>query len=350
MNTDWLNFLKQHHANINNDQVVGFSNATDEIEATTKHTIIADLSHFGLIRASGEEAADFLQNQFTNDLKDVSPSQSQLTAYCSPKGRMLASFRVFQFNDDYYLELSADILEATLKRLRMFVLRSKVTLNDVSNEWCRMGVAGDKASQLLASQFSTVPAENGQSVIEHDCVLIRLPGTHPGFEIHGTVNALTSIWTSLEQNSKPVGKIAWDSLGTRAGIPVIQARTSEAFVPQMANFTAIGGVSFTKGCYPGQEVVARMRYLGKLKRRMYLAHIDTDTVPEPGDELFPSGNEETQSCGKIVQAQPAPGGGVNLLAVIQISAAEQEPSIHVGSPDGLALKLLDDPYPVTNKA
>ena len=351
MNTDWLNFLKQQNTNIQNNQVISFTNATDEIKAVTENTIIADLHHFGLIRVSGKEAADFLQNQFTNDIHDVSDNQSQLSAYCSPKGRMLASFRIFQFNSDYYLELSADILEATLKRLRMFVLRSKVTLDDVSNEWCRIGIAGENAPQLLATHFANIPTEDNQVVAENNSVLIHLPGSPPCFEVHGTADTLTSIWTSLQQNNaKPVGKIAWDSLGTQAGIPVIQAKTIEAFVPQMANFSAIGGVSFTKGCYPGQEVVARMHYLGKLKRRMYLAHIDTDTVPEPGDELFPSGDQDTQSCGKIVQAQPAPSGGVNMLAVLQISVAEQESSIHVGSPDGSTIALLDDPYPVTNKA
>ena len=347
MNTEWREFLEQLGAQFESEQVTDFSSNVD-MNSLANKTIVADLSHFALIKASGEEAMDFLQNQFSNDIKDVTEEQSQLSAYCSPKGRMLASFRIFKQAEDYFLELSADLLEPTLKRLRMFILRSKVSLDDVSDDLSRMGLAGPQAESLLQSHFSSLPTETNQSVYENNCSLIRLAGEIPRFEIHGPATALKSIWSDIQSQAIAVGRQAWDWFDTRAGIPVINSQTVEAFVPQMVNFSTIGGVSFTKGCYPGQEVVARMHYLGKLKRRMYLAHVDTDTLPESGTELFTRTDTEAQNCGKIVQAQPSPNGGYDLLAVLQIAHANDP--IQLGSETGPALTINEDPYPVSNEA
>jgi folate-binding protein YgfZ len=350
MNTEWQDFLKQQGAQIESELVTGFDNSVD-VSALADKTVIADLSHFGLIKVSDEEAMDFLQNQFSNDIKDVTEQQSQLSAYCSPKGRMLASFRIFKQADDYYLELSADLLESTLKRLRMFVMRSKVVLEDISNDWVRMGLAGQQAESLLQPHFSSIPAEPHQSVVEKGCSLIRLAGDIPRFEIHGTPPALIAIWSDLQSKAQPANRQIWDWFDIKAGIPVINQKTVEAFVPQMVNFSTIGGVSFTKGCYPGQEVVARMHYLGKLKRRMYLAHVDSDTTPDAGMELYTQADGETntgpQSCGKIVQAQPSPAGGYDLLAVLQIAHATDP--VQLGE-TGPILTISDDPYPISNEA
>ncbi|MCW9023992.1 MAG: folate-binding protein YgfZ [Gammaproteobacteria bacterium] len=348
MNTEWRDFLEQQGAQIESEQVTGFDNGGD-ISTLAEKTIIADLSHFSLIKVSGEEAMDFLQNQFSNDIKDVTEQQSQLSAYCSPKGRILASFRIFKQADDYYLELSADLLEPTLKRLRMFVMRSKVVLDDVSNDWARIGLAGQQAESLLQPHFSTIPAEPHQSVSEKGASLIRLAGDIPRFEIHGMPSTLITIWSDLQSQAQTAGRAVWDWFDIKAGIPVINAKTVEAFVPQMVNFSTIGGVSFTKGCYPGQEVVARMHYLGKLKRRMYLAHVESDSPPDAGMELYTQtdADGEPQSCGKIVQAQPSPAGGFDLLAVLQIAHATNP--IQLGE-TGPEITISDDPYPVSNEA
>jgi len=348
LNSSWQDFLSEHGAVIEHNQVVSFGHPEQERKAAVTKTILADLSAQGLIKVSGEDTVNFLQNQFSNDIREISPQLSQLNAWCNAKGRILASLRVFQVGDDYFLHLSSDLLDATLKRLRMFVLRSKVTLEDVSNEWLSIGLAGNDAPALLAKQISHLPENANQVVPENGLVVIRLAGDTPRFQIFGQTPAISSLWQALQTEAVPVGYPVWSWLEIQAGIPNIVANTTEAFVPQMINYSTIGGVSFTKGCYPGQEVVARMHYLGKLKRRMYLAHVKTESLPEAGENLFPPG-ENAQSCGKVVQAQVSPNGWVDLLAVLQIAVAEKG-DIRLGSEDGPALQLQNDPYPVDNKA
>ena len=348
MNSSWQDFLSDNGAVIQQDQVVAFGDPEQERKAAVTGTVLVDLSACALIKVSGEDAADFLQNQFSNDIREITPTLSQLNAWCNAKGRMLASLRVFQVGEDYFLQLSADLLEPTLKRLRMFVLRSKVTLDDVSDEWACMGLAGNDASVLLAKQLRQLPENIDQVTEENGLTVIRLAGDTPRFQICGQPAAMRTLWQALQTEATPVGYPVWNWLEIQAGIPNIVAKTTEAFVPQMVNYATIGGVSFTKGCYPGQEVVARMHYLGKLKRRMYLAHVDTENLPEAGENLFPAG-EDTQSCGKVVQAQVSPTGGVDLLAVVQIAAAENG-DIRLGTGNGSPLQLQDDPYPVDNKA
>ncbi len=353
INKLWQQFLSDNGAVIEHDQVVSFGKPEQERKAALTATILSDLSPLGMIKVSAEDCVDFLQNQFSNDIREISPSLSQLNAWCNAKGRMLASLRVFQTGDDYFLLLASDLLEATLKRLRMFVLRSKVTLEDVSSEWASIGLVGADASALLARHINQPPENTNQVVHENGLVVIRLASDTPRFQIHGQFSAISMLWQALLPDATPVGYSVWSWLEIQAGIPNIVAGTMEAFVPQMVNYSTIGGVSFTKGCYPGQEVVARMHYLGKLKRRMYLAHVETENLPEAGENLFPASEDKAQSCGKVVQAERAPGGGIDLLVVLQIAVAEtaqKESDICLGSERGPRLHLQNDPYPVDNKA
>ncbi len=349
MNSEWQTFLQQQQATLEGDRIIDFGDAAQERQAVESGTVLADLSHLGLIAAGGSDAETFLQGQFTNDIQQVTAQQSQLTAYCNPKGRMLASMRLFRREDRYFLSLPRSVLEATLKRLRMFVLRSNVTLDDASDELARFGLAGPDAEKLLGAQLPALPGAVNEVVQHAQLSVIRIPGPQPRFEIHGPASDLTRLWQALQSGATPVGYPAWSWLDTVAGVPTVVPETVEAFVPQMANLHSLGGISFTKGCYTGQEVVARMHYLGKLKRRMYRAHVDIDTPPVPGEPLYNAGAGTDNSAGKVVLAQLAPQGGVDLLAVLQISSVEAAP-LHLGQPDGPALNLLDLPYEVANEA
>ncbi|MDH3947799.1 MAG: folate-binding protein [Gammaproteobacteria bacterium] len=349
MNTHWQNLLEQQGAKLNGDQVVGFGDSNAERQATASDHVIADLSHYGLIEAEGEEARDFLQNQFSNDLRLVTESQSQISAYCSPKGRMLAAFRIFQQGEKFYLRLPRSILEPTLKRLRMFIMRSKVTLEDASDKLASFGFAGPEAQQRLGEILDNIPTETNTVAENPGLSVIRLPDPTPRFEIHGEPDAAIALWNHLAQQATPVGADCWVWLDIQAGVPEVLPATVEAFVPQMVNLEALDGISYKKGCYPGQEVVARMHYLGKLKRRMYRAHVNTDAVPSPGDNLY-SPAETDQSVGKVVEAQPNPNGGVDLLAVIQIATADSGDVRLAATEDATRLDLQDLPYTVTNEA
>ena len=300
---------------------------------------ITDLSHFGLIRVSGADTRSFLQGQLTSDINAVTPELAQLSSYCSPKGRMLGSFWVFQRGEDLYLQLPADRLEPILKRLRMFVLRSKVALEDASDELARFGLAGECAEALLPF----APAADMASLTRDQLTVIRLPGDRPRFELIGPPEVLAGNWPEMLKVAEQTDTDFWSLMDIRAGIPNVFEDTVEAFVPQMANLQLIGGVSFTKGCYTGQEIVARMQYLGKLKRRMYRAHIDSGQVPARGAEVFSPSSESGQGAGRIVDVAASPEGGYEVLAVIQISSAEAD-DLRLGDSDGPVLRLLDLPY------
>lgn len=301
---------------------------------------VTDLSQFGLIRVSGADSRNFLQGQLTADINAVTPELAQLSSYCSPKGRMLGSFWIFQRADALYLQLPVERLEATLERLRMFVLRAEVTLEDASEELARIGLAGDCAAAMLPS----VPGEDEKSCFTRDgLTIIRLPGDRPRFELIAPADMLADLWPKLLSQANQVGPDFWSLMDIRAGIPNVFEDTVEAFVPQMANMQLIGGVSFTKGCYTGQEVVARMQYLGTLKRRMYRTHIDTTEAPARGAEVYSPSSESGQGAGRIVDAAPSPEGGFEALAVLQISSAEAN-DLRLGDANGPALSFLRLPY------
>ena len=300
---------------------------------------LVDLTHLGLIRLAGPDLRTFLQGQVTNDVRQVTPELAQLNSHCSPKGRMLGSFWIIQRGDDFYLQLPAERLEPLLKRLRMFVLRAQVQVEDASGELVRCGIAGDCTADLLPF----VPAEPGQTITRDGITVLRLPGDRSRFEILAPPEQLTPVWQTMAANAVQTGSNFWTLMDIRAGVPSVYDETADAFVPQMTNLQLIGGVSFTKGCYTGQEVVARMQYLGTLKRRMYRVHVDSPQCPAPGMSLHSASSESGQGAGRIVSAAPAPEGGFEALAVIQISSAEAD-DLHLVDGDGPRLRLLDLPY------
>jgi folate-binding protein YgfZ len=345
MHNEWKEFLQSQQAIIDEQGQLRFASTAEEASAVSEQNIIADLSPLGVIRVSGEDATDFLQGQFSNDIKQVEEQTAQLSSYCNPKGRILASFWLYREGDSFYMVLPTDTLATTLKRLRMFVLMSKVTLDDVSDELVCIGVAGPGSEALLEQQLGSVPASANDSLHHNGMTAIRLPADLPRYLVIGANNSMQALWQSLRESSTPVGYQAWQLLDIEAGLPSVYADNVEAFVPQMLNLHAIGGVSFKKGCYPGQEIVARMHYLGKLKRRMYRAHIDSDTPPRIGEEVMASDTKSGQGTGRIVMASPAAQGGFEALVVVQVSSAEQG-DVHLHSIDGPKLDFIDLPYEV----
>jgi hypothetical protein len=343
MNASWQTFLESLGAVIQNGRVQHFGDATAEVRYAFDQTIVADLSDQSLIQFAGEDAQTYLQGQLSNDLRLLDGGNSQFTSYCTPKGRMLANFLLWQNAPDSYLaQLPAGLREPIQKRLSMFVLRSKVKVSDASDAWVRLGVGGPGAQAVVASVLGAAPPAVHGLAHHANGSTLHLPGGL--FEILIAPDQACAVWNKLTQQAKPVGTACWDGLMIRAGIPAILPGTQEAFVPQMVNYELIGGVNFKKGCYPGQEIVARTQYLGKLKRRMYIGNLMLDTAPHPGDELF-SADLPDQAAGMIVNAAPAASGGYDVLAVIQTASAEGS-AIHWKTLDGPTLKLGVLPYAI----
>ncbi len=328
MNQIWQDYLQDHHAVIEGGSVVHFGNAAAELEHTQSATVVVDLSQFGVIRFSGEDAQTFLQGQLTCDVNQVDDQTAQIGSYCTPKGRILTSFHLWKEHDDYLMQLPLELCASIQKRLSMFVMRAKVKVVDDSDSLIRMGVAGRDSATLV----KTLKGDSSLfGVVSHGA---------DRFELIVTLEEAPTIWEKLIQSAKPAGAACWDWLTIRSGVPIIFSATQDQFVPQMVNLDRIGGVSFKKGCYPGQEIVARTHYLGKIKRRMYLANIPTTTVAV-GDELF-SADMAEQACGKVVNVALSPNGGVDVLAVIQVSSVEED-AVFFQQPDGLKLEIIQLP-------
>lgn len=341
MNSDWQNFLTTHHANITDGVVQHFGDAPNELDATANATVLCDLSSFGTLRVSGADAQSFLQNLLSNDIRNVDATHAQLSSFNSAKGRMLAVFLIWRDGEDYCVQLPISILEMMRKKLSMYVLRAKVKITDVSNEQICFGISGKNAAEILRKLCGDVPSENLGCLTTEHAHILKINDTR--FQLSTSVEHAQALWNQLNADAQAVGSGCWDWLNICSGIPTIVPKTQEEFVPQMANLDALGGINFKKGCYPGQEIVARMHYLGKLKRRMFLAHLASEDEPHAGDELF-SADMEGQASGMVANAAPAPHGGYDILAVIQTASVE---SSQIKTLDGGILQILTLPYSLT---
>jgi folate-binding protein YgfZ len=292
-----------------------------------------ELKHMGVIRVTGVDASSFLQGQLTQDVGQMDHSEARLAAFCNSKGRMQASFIVFKNSpDELFLVCSRDILAATLKRLSMFVMRAKAQLSDASDEFMLYGLMGDAVAAHGAQGDKTWSRTDSGAA-----AMVVLPAGA------GVVRAF---WCAPAGTAKPAGAPlaagAWAWVSVRSGVAMITQPVFEAFVPQMLNYESIGGVSFKKGCYPGQEVVARSQFRGTLKRRAYVAH--ADAVLSTGQDIYHS-DDATQPCGLVAAACAAPGGGFDAIISIQ-TAASGGGSLHAGEASGTTLSLLPLPYPL----
>jgi folate-binding protein YgfZ len=245
-------------------------------------------------------------------------SNSHYSGFCNPKGRLLAMFLAFAHHDHLHLQLNRQLLEPVMKRLKMYVLRSKVNISDVSDSIIRMGLAGTEAATLLQNLFGLVPNEAYGLRIHEDATLIRLPGRIPRYEIFTSAANAEPIWDALCQHAKPVGAACWEWLEIQAGIPDITPATQEAFVPQMVNLDALDGINFKKGCYTGQEIVARTHYLGKVKRRTLPFHAPAGQTAVIGSPLYAGDSDE--AAGMVVRVAPSPAGGLDLLGELRLEA------------------------------
>ena len=227
----------------------------------------------------------------------------------------------------------------------MFILMSKVSMRDAGNALVRIGVSGPKADEQLNNVISNLPKKVDDMTQANGYTVIKCAGSLPRYEIYGELEPVKTLWGQLDVNAAPVGAGCWETLDITAGIPTIYPQTTEAFVPQMTNMQVINGVSFQKGCYTGQEIVARMQYLGKLKRRMFRIHIETSKVVNAGDKLFSKDSTSGQGPGQIVNAQMDSDGGYTALAVINISDTESD-NLQLYDENGPKVTIQTLPYSI----
>ena len=296
------------------------------------------LPDVGVLGFDGADAAAFLQGQLSNDVAALAPGQAQWSSYNSPKGRMLGSFLLWRAGaESFRAWLAADLVEALRKRLAMFVLRAKVQVSDRTAHGPRFGVGGPGAAAAVAAALGTAPAP-GHAADSSGTAIVASPDGR--FLVQPPEADGASVAARLAAHAAAAESTCWHLLGIRAGIPLITAATTDLFVPQTANWDLVGGVNFRKGCYPGQEIVARMQYLGRLKERTARFRV-AGASPVAGARLYGDVFGD-QPCGTVINAAPTPGGASEALAVVQWAALDAP--LRVGAQDGPVLTREPLPY------
>lgn len=306
----------------------------------------APLPDLGVLEVSGADAVTFLHAQLTNDVEHLGSGEARWFGYCSPKGRLLSTFLGWGAEDGVALTVARPQAEALRKRLSMYVLRAKARVVDRSDAVVLFGLGGDAVPAALAEIGLDAPA--AMSVARHDGLAVTglppvadvlVPGPLPRWLLAVPAERVDTVWSVLAARLCPASSTLWRRTEVRSGIPRIVAGAVERFVPQMINFELVGGVNFKKGCYPGQEVVARSQYLGKLKRRMFLARL-AGPAPAPGADVVPADGGEP--IGEVVLSAEAPGGAAEVLFEARTEAVPgSRPCV-----DGAPLEVLALPYEV----
>lgn len=328
--SDWQQFIQSQNIQTNDEEY------------------ICDASDLGLILANGSDTESFLQNQLSNDISLIDENSFQLSSYSTPKGRMLGIFRVVKIENGYLLIMPGSILPAILQRLQMYVVQAQVALADASAYFTRFSI---QSQQVSVTDNIVLPRQPGKvfqsdSLISLHLGLVEQQARYLILDLN--MDEAKSVWNRFAEQLSISHFDSWRLSEIKAGIPVIYPATSEQFVAQMANLNRLNGVNFKKGCYPGQEIVARMQYLGTLKRRMFLAEIRTDECPLAGDDLVVSGSDSADGSGKVVDAVFARNGKCYCLFIAQIKKAEANQLILLRQPDS-EIRLLDLPYSILDE-
>ncbi len=354
MHPDWRAHLIDEGAVIRDGVVVGFEpgHVSGEGDAIEAIDAVMDLSDIVPLDIHGPDASRFLQNQFTNDLSRVDGSSAQLSGYCTAKGRLLALFVATTTGDGgaragYRLLLPRDVLPIARTQLERFRLRADVTFHDASDESCTIGLVGVDVGEALARAGMSEPPGAWCVTTGDRLTVVRVMGRVPRLLAVGPPATVRELWGRVTPRLAPAGRDVWTRHQIRAGEPSVTAETSGSFVPQMLNLHAIDGVSFTKGCYPGQEVVARVHYLGQIKRRMYRVSSTTGDPPAPGTPVWSA--EDDARAGTIVVSASLRAGGLDALAVLTTASAEaasDSDALRLGDADGPTLHVRHLPYDV----
>lgn len=308
------------------------------------------LKQTGLLALEGEDAVSFIHGQLSNDIEHLGSSQARLAAYCNPQGRMLALFHAWKSSGKVWLTVPLDILPALQKRLQMYVLRAKVTLSDESGNMAILGIGGEKGGEALSKWFETLPSEPFGKTENEFGVLVRVADAFgfPRYLLTIAEKRLQVVESELSSTLSVCDESGWTMGDIKAGVPQITLPFQDRFIPQMVNLEQAGGLSFKKGCYPGQEVIARSQYKGTVKRRMFHGMVELPFEDNPPiDVNMTAGanivDSDGQVCGTIVSSARRDNNRVDFLAVVQTEAIGSQ-ALHVEKADGPLITWIPLPY------
>ena len=275
------------------------------------------LNTSSMIKVEGDDRVPFLQGQLTQDIKLISHDKALFAGFCNPKGRVLAFMLCFEEHDSIHIQIDSSIAEPILRRLKMYVLRSKVSLNLLDNQFTCVGFVGSKT---LLNQGIKLPENYLDIVRSHDVMIMRVGKNTERFQLMGEASKVKSFMQLNLPEYTSMSIESWNNLNILDGVPDIYPTTQEAFIPQSLNMDLIDGVNFKKGCYTGQEIVARTHYLGKVKRRMYRGFIESQDVLTPGDQIL---NEKKEVIGQLVRSAVENNSKTNMLIELRVDQAHE---------------------------
>jgi folate-binding protein YgfZ len=306
MNLNWKNFLLSENAMFEGDSSIVFTSAEHK---GNKH--LYPVAQLGILTIAGVDAAKFLQGQVTCNINDITDAKSSLGAMCNPKGRAITTFLLVKNAEAFLMILPIELLASVKKRLQMYVLRSHVTLTDSSDELCLIGLnyGESQANEVPEQRFTTNRQDN---------ILVDFQGR--SLVIANAENAQIFWLEQVNQGFQPESSVQWRYLDIVSGIPWLALETSEEFIPQMLNLDKLGGISFNKGCYTGQEIVARTHYLGKAKKEMFLAECIAKEPPEANSTIVDDSTKPENNVGKVLYAQNRQNI-CKMLVILQVADA-----------------------------
>lgn len=341
MLAEWKTFLLSEGAHIDNDIVRNFGDPQHETMAALTENVIVDLSYLAVIKITGTDAATFLNNQFTSDITQLSNGHVQLSAWCNPKGQVIANFIIINLADDYFILLSHALKDRFIKRLQMFVLRAVVTIEDCYDSLQCIGFKSTDIEQIEGIEITDLQTKSKHAFRQDEQILFSLPVNQKRKIIFGPVDSLRHVWLKLSKICTRIGSQYWQLYDVLDGLPWIQSNTSETYLPQLLNLDHLHGLSFDKGCFPGQEVIARLHYRGKYKRRLFIANIDTESTINSGAKIYMDSIEK--SVGTILNIAPHPTKGQYALAILNVEHAISK-HLHLGESNDPFLKISTPAY------
>lgn len=338
---DWLSFLTQHGATTNGELATSFGETSDEYSRLG--ATLSDLGDLGVLALEGPDTKRFLQGQSTSDCEQLSPDKALPGAICNAKGRMLTSYQAIEAKaDTLLLVMQRPLVDTTIHSLTKYAAFFKTALSNASEQYHLLGISGPDCESVLSEHFNAVPTTINQLCIGDDYLLLRISAQQ--FLLIANVAAAKTLWLKLAKRLTPVGIDYWQLQLIRAGLAQVHAETVEQFVPQMLNLQATEAVSFKKGCYTGQEIVARMQYLGKLKRRTYRVIIKAAKPPRAGAEIYSS--PDNKQVGSVLMAAPAGQNSAEMLALLHEDQATASAFIIDG--DIIAVEIAELPYSLSD--
>lgn len=328
LNPVWSEFLAAQNAQIDEQgKITTFGHAELERFLIKNGPVVTSLTSQALIKVAGSEAQSFLQAQLTSDINLVTDTQAQLSAYCDPKGQVLTQFLVFKYEGDFYLSFDGSLRESILKRLTMFVLRSDVQLTETSNDLIHIGFAGEFGDLDVQRRLSTKVKETFESGMiakegMEQVMVIKVPGPYHKFALFGPADQMIKTWKKIRDNSDVTNNFDWNLLDIAAGVPLVTATTTAQFTAQFLNLDKFDAINFQKGCFPGQEIIARIHYRGKVTKRMLRLHLDEIQELNAGDSLVLKDSTDKSHKLTVINANPDIFNGTLCLAVGTLKSLE----------------------------